>query len=527
MYGIIFPIIFYFLSAILVAILPRYIKRPASVWFIGATGAIVSWLITLGLGIHQSANWIISFGNVSQFLGKEFAFIFLVDNISWGYLVSITTLILAVLLTESSYHGTIVSNGWAYTLGLGGVGVFAVTSGNLLTFSYTWTLLSVIILVILITTAGSQRIRKTAIINFVIQMLGISLLILGMMSLGDRVSLDAFMEVPQNIAILFILAAGALLGVILPDDQLFIERNMKRGFGTVLRLIPVTSSLVFISRLQFSPSNDMKVMLLILVIFIIAIYGSFHWILERNLFDGRLAWIMVGASLTLITKLFGLNNLTILLGQAIIFSSALIFLTKITSPLIYKITRMGLVVILGFPLVIGNGFVLTVLNQPEFPLFYKILLITLFNLLFSLQIFGYFMHSYHINKNYGEIKPYGNLLSVIGLILILLVQLLTIILGFVNGQFVFLRWWVGMVPLAISIGFYYFYLHNVEKKPSGRYLGYVDKVFSLDWIYQIILRTYKFLGGIIHQATMVIEGDAGFLWAVLIAALLIAIFSKG
>ena len=62
---------------------------------------------------------------------------------------------------------------------------------------------------------------------------------------------------------------------------------------------------------------------------------------------------------------------------------------------------------------------------------------------------------------------------------------------------------------------------------SGKVVGWISSFFSLHWLYRLTAKGYDLLGRGVALVILVLEGEGGILWALLMLILLMALIAQG
>src|SRR3989304_5535461 len=208
---------FIYLSILLLLLSPLAmlilrLARPNFVyhWLIAVAGALVAWpmLIVAGLRLPQTLTL------VTWQIGTVFssAVNLSLDQFSWPYALGLTSLVLAVILTDVARAAEADWANWAGSLFLTALGLLAVMAGNPLTLLLAWTAIDLFELFVLLGVVFPSVVRERIVIAFSARVLGSVLLIAaGMVAWSDNETLTYAISSPSAI-LLMILAAGGWLG---------------------------------------------------------------------------------------------------------------------------------------------------------------------------------------------------------------------------------------------------------------------------------------------------------------------------
>ena len=104
----------------------------------------------------------------------------LVDNISWPFVISILTLVLATFLFDIAHLENLSPYYWAFIQFFGGLGIIAVLSGNPLTILIAWSVIDITECIALLRSVAKSRDRENVVISLSVRITGIVLVISAM-----------------------------------------------------------------------------------------------------------------------------------------------------------------------------------------------------------------------------------------------------------------------------------------------------------------------------------------------------------
>jgi len=286
-----------------------------------------------------------------------------------------------------------------------------------------------------------------------------------------------------------------------------------------LRLVSMTIALVFLSRAAFAIENGQLSgtfwLLLLIFIGLISLLSGAAWILAKNELDGRQAWIAGMSAIVIVATLRAQAGASLAWSLATLFSGGLLFLASVRSRFSLWIVLLGLVGISAIPYTIAwNG--LSLFAHP----FDLSLVLYLFALI--LLILGYARHASQVKAYPDGIERWIKVVYPLGLILVLITQ---IGLGwFIRPEVeeVPLVGWI-LGPLISAFAFLGFFWQLRGGSVPKIVVNILNSILSLDWIYSLIRSIYLLLSRFINFITKVLEGEGGFLWALLWIVLFLSI----
>jgi hypothetical protein len=311
---------------------------------------------------------------------------------------------------------------------------------------------------------------------------------------------------------------------------------MRRGAGNILRLAPVASSLVLLARL---PENIISAELqgwrwiFFLLLSIAALYAAFRWLSATDEIEGRPFWIIAWASLAVASLLNGEPQASLAWGLALILPGSLFFLYFPRVQRMNFLLFFGLIGLVGLPYTpLASGWVGLVGDG-----------VTLWTLIFlithAVMIFGTVNRALQPGGEAGALETWARIAYPLGFIII--IQAI-IILGLVGwpGSLTMGIWWLPAVSLILVIGAVILirrygieppYIQLPASSGLAKILDWIqpklETIFRLEWVYRVILWFFNLIGKVLKYFSIIIEGQGGILWTILLLVLLVAMLMTG
>jgi hypothetical protein len=501
----------------LIMLLIRLIKRGFSYyWLVAAAGSLGSLLLVLLSGLNLPQSLLLIAWKPEEIFSASPSL--LVDMISWPYAAAVAGLAAAVILTAVARIPYVSWRAWSGTLLIAGAGLFAVLAGNPLTLLLAWAALDLGELVILLVTIPESRIRERIVVTFSVRAAGILLV-----AAADVVSRAGgqpltFDHVPPYANLLLLLAAGLRLGVLPLHMPFFHEAPLRRGLGTMLRLIPAAGSLVLLSRTALSELPVGLEAVLLLLAGLSALYSAGLWAAARDELSGRPFWVLGMASFAVAAALKGEPEASLAWGLSLLIPGGVLFL--------YSARRSGLLPVLMVGLVLFSALPFTPAWQAAriySPPYHPALLLLL--AAHALLMVGYFRHASRPGDPLSQAERSVWILYPAGLVLLLAVYLLLgTQINFSVESIPAAAWAAGLLSLGLA-GAIAWASRRISS-PPGLFFR-LDKLLSLRWIYTPLWKAYKGTGWVVDRVSNLLEGEGGVLWVLVILAFLFTIFSQG
>lgn len=503
--------------SIIIFTLSRIISRPGIGWLMAVIGGAIAWVLIL-LSYSdtpqtiQILDWTRSdLLNVSPTL--------LSDQFSWPFAVSISTLMVATLLTDIARVEEIQPIFWSMSLALTSLGLLSVYSGNPLTLALTWSILDLFEILTRFLQVRDDQERRYVIISLSTRILGSMLLVLTMIRINDLTFSGGISTNSSQVAGIFILAAGLRLGV-LPFQAPFLkEIPTRRGFGTLRRLVPVAASIVLLMRVSDLDLSLEWSGILTTVGILALLYGSLTWLWVKDELEGRPFWILGFSALSIIAAVHSDPLSTQAWGVSLIFSGGILFLYSWRDRRFIWILILGMLGFSALPFT-PAWFGLSILDgRPT-------LLWIIFILSMVLLIFGYFRHMRRPEDMQGTLEPWTGILYPVGLATLPVAHfwIMWVVGGIAIPPNLFgnIYWWVGVVILILLIPIFFLDRSRFSLHPGNNKI--IRGLISFDLLNKFLERIYRTMGNIFNYFLQMLERDGGILWAALILILILAIF---
>ena len=205
-------VLFLFIVALTLVVIQWMRPEFRYTWLIAAFasmigwGSVLAWQFQLPIGF-QLPRW----EPVSLFLES---LSFTADTLTWPFAFSISTLILAVILTAVARENFPAPIPWAVVLVLGGLGLLAVLADNPLSLLMIWSAIDFTELIAQLRSVEGPQPSEKVVTAFSTRIAGTGVLLwANMVSISNGVSLN-FQDAPPQAGLYLLLAAGLRLGVL-------------------------------------------------------------------------------------------------------------------------------------------------------------------------------------------------------------------------------------------------------------------------------------------------------------------------
>jgi len=506
------------LSALTLLVLRLFLPDFRYSWLIAVSGAFLAWLSVFFW--QPQMPLVLTLPSWQPEVLFPVPPVFLADHLSWVYAFSLLSLGFATILTAVARENFPSPITWAGTLGLIGVGILAVLANNPLALVLAWTAIDFVELGTLLISIREKRLRERVVISFSMRVIGSWFLIwASVVSASAGTSLN-FVAAPKEAGIYMLIAAGLRLGVLPMHLPLRSGSTLRRGYGTVLRLVSAASSLILLARIPYGSLQSPLIFFLFIFVVFTGFYSAWLWVRARNTLDARPYWVLGMASLAFAATLRANPVGSVGWGAALILGGAILFLSSIESKWLNRLLLLSLLLLAAFPFTLtATGWESTV------PVWWGVWIFLL--PIHALLLTGYYRHATRTKPNGFEHKSQvAQMIYPTGISILLFS---TLLLGFWGwkGAFSLGVWLWGLVTIVLTLLLLWLRPRIRALNPLQAHWLQPSTQAGKGWVYKRFWNTYYFLRRISQLITRVLESDGGILWALLFLILFASLIAGG
>jgi hypothetical protein len=513
---ILFTILILLLTSIAMVVVQIVKLRFAFHWFIAASGALAAWSLVIIAGsdlpqIVPLVTW-----QPQELLSVSPTL--LLDRFSWSYAQALVTLLVAVILTGTIRVTNVDWLSWISHPVLIALGIFAVVAGNLITLLLAWMALDFFELVVLLSRINQSNLREKVVVTFSARTFSSLLVILAAILATAQGQDLSFTNIPDQPSIVLLLAAGFRLGVIpiyIPFMRAF---PSSPGMGTILQLSAAAAGLFLLVRIAPNLQNTNLTTIFIGLASIATVYSGITWLFAKNESEGRPAWIVGMASLSLASAAQGQAMASLSWGLSGLLGGGLLFLFSKRNRWVIWLPLVGLMAISALPYTPNwNG---AILFSGPINVFYIPLLFG-----HSLLLLGYARHALRTQIEFEEDERWSQIIYPLGLLLLLgTLFSLGLLISPAIQAVPLLGWFAGAIGLGIAA--LLFKSSSGWKDIPPAWVVVINSIISFQWLYKSLWTIYRSITRMIGVFTRLLEGEGGVLWAVLLMGLLYSLLTR-
>lgn len=446
--------------------------------------------------------------------------VFLADSLSWVYAFALLSLGLATVLTAVARENFPSPVAWAGTLGLIGVGMLAVLANNPLALVLAWTAIDFVELGTLLLTLRGKILRERAVISFALHVLGSGFLIwAGIASASAGSSLN-FIAAPKEAGLYMLIAAGMRLGVLPMHLPFSGDSTLRRGYGSVLRLVSAASSLILLARIPYNSLPPLLVIIGLILVSFTALYSAWLWARAKDFLEARPYWVLGMASLAFAAALRANPIGSVAWGVALIMGGAVLFLASLDQKWLDRATLLALFFLAALP------FTLTARcweSNASIPWVTWILLLPAHALLLA----GYHHHATRPRHNkFAQKGQNVQLIYPVGISVLLFSMFLLGLWGWLGARS-FGAWIWSLFTIGLTIFIIWLRPRIRALNPLQAHWLEPSTKAGASWAYKSFWSGYHALRRLSELISRVLESDSGILWALLFLIFFASLMAGG
>lgn len=528
---LVIPALLMLLAAVLIVAIDKISKNFAIAFLVASISAFAAWLVTLFSRIYLPSTLLLIPWKPETLY--PYAPSLLLDYQSWPFALAIISICIAGIFTDSARSST-ESNprSWAGILSISALGMIALLSGNPFTLMMTWTLLDIVEFIHFITSNKNRDfdVGSIIVLSFHISsliMLGWAIMV-GWHEIGKPFDIT---NIPANASVYFLLSAGLRLGILplsLFDQS---KPQFSRGIDTIVRLVPVASSLSLIGRLSNTIllAHPILMALFQAIIALTALFAAITWIKEKDEVKSQLRWITAFSAFSLFSAVNGNQISSRVWGIALLLSGGLFFLYQ---PKIWRLRFLLLFGVLGIialpytPAAAGwEGII-----GDHFNLWSLIIMIA-----HVILVLGYMRNFQNSLATSDNLETWAKIIFPLGLIILIQSSLVIGVIGW-PGSFSLGVWWFSAINVFLTASIFFVFrrykIDDIVKKLTGsnrsiqtliNILKVMSNVSLIKWIRGLFVTVSQLLSSLLISINNILEGEGGVMWALLILLLLITL----
>jgi len=502
------------LALTLIAVIALHLFAPlrrsswaaAAIGSLAAWGSVFFWQISLPALLPVGSWRPVSLFAVSPALK--------VDALAWVYALSLTSLAAAVIFTSSAQTETSVW-AWAGSLTLTALGLLAFLSDNPLTLVMIWTALDLTDALNTLRSASDGAMSEKAVMSFSVRAAGTGFALWASVNNAMLGAPFLFENLRPQSAVYLLIAVGLRVGVL--PLHLAAEPQMRRGFGSALRLTAAASSLALLSRLPQVGLTETSLLILQAGALLAALYGSWKWFSgQEDVLSLRPFWLIAVSALALLQAAGGNGAGAAAWGCVLVLTGGGVFLAFARQRWLQVLLSLLVLFSLGLPFSLTGTVWLA-----DLPWFLALPALLAQAMLLAGVFFFLWRSS---GPAWEELPQWARVSYPLGLSLLPLTALILGLWGW-PGALRLGNWPVGLAALALTTGLLTLRWRFWPQSAPGQSAPRQSRLYQIQarltaavgWLYRFIRRASFFLVGLL-------EGEGGLLWILLTLVIFALVF---
>jgi len=526
-------------AALFIFLINRSRSNIGAAWFAAILAGLFVWGWTISLYFRPDVQ-IVSITETVPGISTEAGTIrfeenayFVLDGISYPYMLAISSLLVILLLTAPSFMDPqIAPRLWLLYLLIEIIGYLSVSANNVSFIIYGWVIFDAIDLAAQYIQVRPERIRRgflTAIgVRFVGTLMAAASLALSYSELGRNSG--NFISLRAGA---YLFTACALRIGIIPISQPYTEMSASRvGLGTMLRLVSVLTVMPVLSRVPLGGLRPNLRLILSLASTIASLTGAVGWLLSENSFSG-ISYAALGiCGIVFECALSRAQSVLILWGVSIALTCAPLSLYQIHNRFMNLLVFLVVLCFSGIPYMPNAAGWEGLMSSPN------LVQNIVFVLIVMILIAGALIHIFRKGeRKFSELEPWMRSVYPIGFIISI-------------GTYVFISttafdtpFSMGVIPASsAALGGGIFLALLVKYMPAssrtqnaaawGRagmtlFWRGMQNLMDMNWLIGYLRWFSKIFESFLRMVSTVLENNGGLIWELLILALLIVIAFGG
>jgi hypothetical protein len=510
-----------------VAILILRLIRPAFAyyWLVAVLGALIIWPILLFADLSQPV--VIQLARWEPHSIFPASPAFLMDQLSWSFSMALATLLLSSVLigVARSADPAYPRPSWldlASSVALTAASLLAVCAGNLLTLLLVWAGIDVIELVAWLAKADGEESNQRIVLTFSSRIVSQIILFWAVSTVNTNLLEFSITALDPAVIPLLLLAVGIRLAVGPLSPAFNKQIRLQPGHASILNLIPMASCLVLLCRIASVGAPQNLSTLFLILAALAGLYGSLMWVTRASEQEAQTYWAITLGSLSFAAALRMQPGACLALGIVLLLTGGLLFSFNVRPIWSMPLLLVGALTISSLPWT-PTWSVVQLYSAPFQPV------LILFLISQALLLAGYIRYSLQTSQKTLGLERWVWALYIWGLVLLILTSFIITLRPLAAGQIPvqarpgLTESWPGLANVLLAAIF--ILLARSKFKFPGWTVRGARALTNFEWLYRLIWRTLRTMRYFFQWSNILLESQAGILWAFLLLVLLITLFS--
>jgi hypothetical protein len=518
------PVLILLAAAISGTILVLTKRGGGFIWAIGFISALAIWIFSLVVPVSSYPS--VSVTNWLPFSQVFSGFTFKVDLSSIAYIFCTSTIALSFVITSTVHlQSADWRRGIILILLTSGLGILSLVSLDPFSLLITWTLLDFCVLGSDLWFARDNPEKQKVVTSFVIKLMGSFAIMAGVVASGGKGFNFDLAAIPPEVALIFLSASILRFWGILHNFP-----KMEGGYflstQVLIKLISFSSAIALLSRLPALNLSSTGSTWILISVILVGLWSAARVMLASDLSMAIPFFLSGFGSLQIYCVIENHAEIALLWGcLVLIIGSSLGTFLKFRR--FHSILpSLGLFLAVGIPFTLG-GMGLTGLINP-FSTFSVFMLIILLSLLVGIARIVWQMEGAQIQVD----QPISTIYMVGSLVLPISIIILgaKIVGDFISNPNIVISGVLLVVGILLS-GIYYRVRTTFHPKETAnsfiRFVRQVQTIGKWNLPARFLQAVIQLMNLSVKLMSNILEGDGGFLWTLVLLAVMISVISLG
>lgn len=458
---------------------------------------------------------------------------FILDRVSYPYMLAVSGLLVILLLTAPSYmEPQTAPRLWFFYLLIELIGYLSVSAGDLTFIIYGWVVFDGIDLLTRYLQTRPGRISRGYVIAIAVRFAGTILAASSLAYSSADPDLTAGMFISDRAGIFLMLACGLRMGI-LPISQPYAEMSSSRvGLGTMLRLVSVLTVMPVLSRIPMTAVGLDAAAILSIAGGFASLVGAVGWLLSENAFTGNTYFALAICGMAFVSSLRGSQTSLTAWGVSLALTCASLSLYQIHNVLMNILASLLIICFSGLPFT-PNAAGWYGLVSPPYSL--KDLLFIIVMLLLIAGAFNHILRT--AEKKFSDLEPWMRSVYPLGFLAAIGTHCFIGMLCF-DELFT-----MGVIPASVSAfaggtilaAFLHWMPERVRtqnmlawaREGVSLFWRLMQRLLDMNWLFALGRTVMKLTDRAVSAMTLILENNGGLIWEFLLLAFLAAAAFSG
>ena len=518
------PVLILLAAAVTGTLLVLAKRGGGFIWSISFISSLAIWILALVVPVSSYKPVLVT--NWLPFSQIFSGFAFSVDLVSTSFIFCVSSILLSFVIASTIHmQKGDWSRGIILVLFTGAMGVLSLTSLDPYSLVITWTLLDFFTLGSDLWFAKDNRVKQNAVTSFTIKVISSLAIMAGVALSGGKGFNFDLTAIPSQIGLIFLLAIVFRFWGIMYNFPKGVEDYL---FSTqvLIKLISLAAAFSLLSRIPIGDLSETGRIWILISIILVGFWSTIRVMLSSNL-SSAIPYFLTGfGCIQLFCAIGNHSSSTIIWSCLALFIGSLLGVFKKFKSLYSILPSIGLLLAIGLPFTLG-GMGLFGLIDP-FSAFSILILIVLLGMLVGIVRIVWQMDivAVHIERP----------TTIVYMIGIVVLPFSSIILGMKNSQGLssnsnlFISGILLIVGVIASVVYYRVRNTFHPQGTASRFIRFVrqgQKMWKWNLAGKIIRSWMRLMDISINIISRILEGDGGFLWTLVLLAVMISVISPG